>query len=137
MLAPALLTVSVLAAPPQVLWASDPIPPGCTALLFGDGLGRVSRVELARLPDDPPGTPGKLAFPARAARCEPLQPSPQSVKLRVPAELKPGVLVCRVATPDGLSAPVWLNRPAAWWVQGDQGTAGSPGGWLRVQGRCL
>lgn len=135
----AVLLACAVQAPamPRVLWASDPVAPGQAVLLFGDGLEQVSRIELARLPDDPPGALAAPSFPPGAVPCEPLQPSPCSVKFRLPAGLKPGVFACRLITPEGVSAPVLLNRPTAWWVQGDQGTAGSPGGWLRVQGRCL
>eukprot|EP00933_Yihiella_yeosuensis_P031758 TRINITY_DN25376_c0_g1_i1.p1 TRINITY_DN25376_c0_g1~~TRINITY_DN25376_c0_g1_i1.p1 ORF type:complete len:802 (-),score=122.38 TRINITY_DN25376_c0_g1_i1:24-2267(-) len=37
----------------------------------------------------------------------------------------------------GDSQPFLINTPDVWWWQGDQGNVSTPGGWLRVFGRCI
>jgi hypothetical protein len=137
---PALLLLAAVgvAQAPRVLWASDPVGPDETVLLIGEGLAADCRVEVARLadgaapPDDAP-----LSLPPGATTSEGLQPSGQSLKFVLPQALQPGVFAYRVVGAGGASEPQLLNQAAAWWAQGDQGTSASPGGWLRVQGKCL
>lgn len=128
-----------LAAPPAIVWASDPVRPGETVLLLGGGWGEAPRVEVSRLPDGAPGSPLEVAAQTlpRPTVVTPLQITPQSLKFVLPAQAKPGLFACRVV--DGKAASDWtfLNAPDAWWVQGDQGHAASPGGWLRVCGKDL
>ena len=75
----------------------------------------------------------------------PAQVSNNSVKVVVPSSVPAGVWTVTVV-PTGVtrlppraqattSLPV--NAPDPWWVQGDQGDSASPGGWIRVVGRCL
>ncbi len=63
--------------------------------------------------------------------------SDQCLKVVVPAKFKPGVFACRI-TADGVTSNTFLlNTPDAWWLQGDEGEAATPGGWLRVLGKSL
>jgi len=119
---------------PAVFWAGDPVGPGEAVVLVGEGLGHQPAVELARLPDGEPSQPvGPPAWPESARAVEALQVSEQSLKFVVPKDFEPGVYVLRVTTAGGSVAGT-LNRPRAWWAQGDLGRAASPGGWVRAFG---
>jgi hypothetical protein len=67
----------------------------------------------------------------------PLQCSEDSLKFLVPAAWKPGAYQFAIQCDAGNSAPVTLNAPDPWWQQGDWGREASPGGWLRIFGKCL
>ena len=120
-------------AAPAVFHVSDPVGPDETVIAHGDGLAAATTVEIARLGD----SAREVAMPKKTERAEALQPNATSVKFTVPASLKPGLFVFRVVTAGGASAPVLLNRPQAWWLQGDLGHDASPGGSVRVFGKCL
>ncbi|MBM3499387.1 MAG: hypothetical protein FJX74_12035, partial [Armatimonadetes bacterium] len=128
-----LLPLTVSWSQPQVFWASDPVGPDETVLVCGDGFGEAPEIELARVR----GAELGVAWPNGAVEVEALQPSDQSVKFVVPPDWKLAPYVFRIAGPGGVSEPVALNRPTVYWVQGDAGSGASPGGWLRVFGRCL
>lgn len=119
---------------PKVFWASDPVGPDQTVLVCGDGFGETPRIALARLKGSSEAT---VAWPGGGVETEALQPADQSVKFVIPAEWKLGPYVFRITGPGGTSDPIPLNRPTIYWAQGDTGTGASPGGWLRVFGRCL
>jgi len=120
-------------AAPTVFWASDPVRPDETVMVQGGDLADATWVAVERVPD----TAKRLAVSARAERVKPIQVSDVSLKFVLPASLKMGVYAFKVVTPAGAAAPVALNRPQAWWAQGDLGTDASPGGWIRVFGKCL
>jgi len=132
-----------VAAGPVVFWASDPVRPDETVLVAGAGFGKEPTVELLRLEDGTPGDPRdeSLSWPKDARPCRPevLQPANESLKFVIPADFAPGAYMFRIRTPQGeYSEPVRLNCPTVYWVQGDRGNgAASPGGWLRVFGRCV
>jgi hypothetical protein len=66
----------------------------------------------------------------------PLQASNQSVKIVVPDTIKWGVYKVRISTDEGSNT--WLlNSPTVYWAQGNEGDSASPGGWIRIFGRCL
>ncbi len=118
-----------------VTWASDPIRPDETVLLRGAGFGIQPAVSFARCPD---------GDPLSAAAAEPvwttlpaLQASDDALKFTIPASEKPGVFRCRVVAEGVASAAVILNQPQCWWLQGDAGSSATPGGWLRIFGKCL
>ena len=114
----ALLLVHAALAAPVVLWVSEPVQPGQTALVFGDGFEGCRRVV------------------AGGQAVQPEQVRPRSVKFVVPAALQPGVTPVEIIAPSGKVAFL-LNRPALIWAQGDRGTDGSPGGFVRVVGKNL
>ncbi len=128
-------------AAPQVFWASDPVRPGEAVLVAGADFGARPTVEFAALPAGSPGRPGRRldAFRFAARKLQPLQPANESLKFVVPKDAKPGAYVFRVIDRRGrASSLVRLNCPTVYWVQGDLGLrAASPGGWLRVFGRCV
>ena len=51
--------------------------------------------------------------------------------------MEPGIYRFEIQADGAKSAPVWLNAPDPWWQQGDWGKEASPGGWLRIFGKCL
>lgn len=125
-------------AAPTVFWASDPVGPDDTVIVIGDGFGTTPRVELVALPDAKAEAPGAaLVWPGGGVEAEILQPNEQSVKFIVPPAMQPGAYAFRVTGPDGTSEPVRLNCPTPYWSQGDAGVTATPGGWVRVFGRCV
>ncbi|HXF07848.1 MAG TPA: glycosyl hydrolase family 28-related protein [Candidatus Acidoferrales bacterium] len=116
-------------AAPTIFWASDPVKPGETVLVVGDGFGDKPAVRVERLDDGAGG-------PTAGVAVEPVQASDQSLKFRLPDDLGAGVY--RVQIGAGKDAATWtLNKPAVYWAQGDQGTSATPGGWVRVFGRNI
>lgn len=100
-------------AAPGALWTSDPVQPGQTVLVFGDGFGGCHEVHWERLPDRP-------GDQARFGTATPLQVRPKSVKFLLPTSVPSGVFRAVLATPNG-KVLVWINRPQVLWTQGDQG----------------
>ncbi len=111
---------------PQIIWASDPIRPGETLVVMGEGFTSNSVVEL----NDP-------SSPDVWAALTVLQMSGQSLKAVIPDSRPLNVWACRVREDECLSNSEWLNEPAVWWWNGDGGEFGTPGGWLRVFGKAL
>ncbi len=125
-------------AEPVVFWASDPVAGGETVLLTGTGLARPTEVTVQRLADGEAGTPpgGAPRVQGSPEKCTPWQPTEESLKFLVPEKVKSGLLRYEVSTAAGAVSGL-LNRPVIWWLQGDQGLEGSPGGYLRVLGKNL
>lgn len=135
-----LLLVHPAAASPQLLWASDPVQPGESVLLLGEDMAPDCRIELSRLIDAPASAPSSPAtlFPEPWETIVPAQNGARSLSFVVPKAWAPGIWACRVRqSGNTLSNPVLLNAPDPWWWNGDQGETASPGGWLRVFGKCL
>ena len=139
---------------PVVLWATDPVRPGEAVMVLGHALGDKATVEVVRLGDGPCGEPLTAqaasapatqpaanahewalpaAWPGGSRNVEVLQAGEQSLKFVLPADLAPGLFAFRISTAGG-AATGMLNRPRVWWVQGDLGPTGSPGGWLALFG---
>lgn len=111
---------------PVVYWSAEPVLPGQTAMLQGSGWADGDVVAIQQGADDdfqiiPPPD---------------LSINPRSVCFVVPQDLSPGVCTCSVTSRAGTLT--WLlNMPQIWWCQADGGQSGTPGGWLRLFGRCL
>jgi putative cofactor-binding repeat protein len=105
-------------AAPVIFWASDPVRPGETVVVIGDGFTDQPRVTVA-------GKPVPV-----------IQPRDDSLKFVIPPDAKPGPIPFEIAVPPD-KAKHTLNWPAVWWVQGDRGLAASPGGWVRAFGKNL
>ena len=133
-----LIAMPVLAAP-AITWVSDPVQPDETALLLSEGCSPQTVLEVARLDDTTPGRPqgNQTPAPGKWLNVKPLQSSRQCVKAVLPAGLKAGVFALRLREQGQVSPVVLANAPAAWWMQGDEGQRATPGGWLRVFGKCL
>ncbi len=137
----ALLTLSLLAftlahAAPVVWQVQDPVQPGETAMLFGDGFGDKPQVSVGRVSDGPAGTPGPVstALPLKPAPV--LQARDQCVKFVLPASDKPGLYAYSLQSPGGKATGL-LNRPTVWWAQLDPGTPAEKGATLRLFGKSL
>jgi len=122
-------TARLTAATPAVFWASEPVQPGQTVVVIGEGLGEKPKVQVARLADGPQSAEVSVAVDA-------IQASDQGVKFTVPATFQPGIFVYRI-TNDAGTCQGPLNRPQIWWAQGGNGTTASPGASIRVFGRNL
>ena len=124
---------------PRVFWASAPVRPDETVLVQGSDLGPNAVVEMARLGDEPTKEPGPtdIKLIRKWTAVPVLQASDESLKFAVPAAWEPGVFAYRIQVGKTVTEPKLLNQPDPWWVQGDEGEAASPGGWLRVLGKSL
>jgi hypothetical protein len=121
---------------PQVFWASDPVSPDEAVMLIGDSFGRNPKIEIARLNNHLEDIPTDVVWNGTGTMAKALQADKQSVKFIVPSEFKEGVYAVKV-TNDGGSAVCLLNAPTIYWTQGDGGMCASPGGWIRIFGRCV
>lgn len=157
----ALLGLVSQAPQSAVFWASSPVMPGDAAMLCGffPSPGELV-VSVEREPDDGrdaaplPRRPGSAPEgPAHEARI--LQASETAVIFELPDLGGPGVYratVLRRADPGYQAlATAWFNAPEVWWLLGNAGrdldtqeavvpdatVYASPGGWVRVNGRCL
>lgn len=120
------LAASLYAAPkPVVIWSAEPVGPGEMAMLQGLNWAGVSSIQLS-MP----------AHPERSATVNPLPSDAQSLRFSLPAHWPKGIYECKIHVPGGVVD--WtLNAAQPWWMQGDRGQAATPGGWLRIFGRCL
>lgn len=118
---------------PAVFWASDPVQPDETALVIGHELGETMGVKLERQLDrsDAPGR--AVASPINLT---PRRRSAGVLYLTLPPASEIGVYHYQIETPNG-SVGGLLNRPTLYWAQGDLGSAATPGGELRLFGRCI
>jgi hypothetical protein len=113
------------ASGPRIYWISDPVRPDETVVLQGGDFGTNATVEIA-----PVGT-------KRWTRTTVLQGSDDCLKFFIPADWKMDVFSCRVTAGGSTSPVASINAPDPWWLQGDAGETATPGGWLRVLGKCL
>jgi hypothetical protein len=123
---------------PVIIWASSPVKPDETVIIqTGEPVENV-RVELARLEDGSPGTPPNSKLKIKTwTKVEVLQRGVTTLKFVVPADWQPGIYACRIGSGGLYSETALLNAPDVWWSQGDYGETATPGGWLRLAGRCF
>ena len=136
------LLAAVLAIPafaaPVITWVSDPVRPDETVLMLTEGCSESTTVEAARLNDTPSGKPGApFTAPAGWTAIKPLQASRHCVKAVIPKGWQPGTYALRLKEGADYSPIAFANAPTAFWLQGDEGERGTPGGWVRVFGKCL
>jgi hypothetical protein len=128
------------AEPPALVWWSAPVAPGEIVLTHGGSWGEKPLVEVVPLANGEPGMPGAAAAPdfAKAERVTPLKVTETGVSFELSRSTPPGLVACRIVSEDHRASRTFvLNEPDAWWLHGDRGATASPGGWLRVFGRCL
>lgn len=132
-----LVVTAAQAAEPVVFWSSSPVEPNQTALLAG-AYGDQTPISIGRLADGDPGTPREPRLDPAILRgseaCTPLHQSKTCLKVVIPATFARGMFA---VTAPGTRLLHVLNAPDVWWIQGDQTSTASPGGWLRLFGRCL
>ena len=111
---------------PIVYWSAEPVLPGEMAMLQGSDWD--SKVVIAI---DGNTTGDTIIVPPHA-----IDVNPRCIRFVLPSDLMSGVRKCTITTHTGKF--VWvLNLPQPWWLQGDNGQRATPGGWVRVFGRCL
>jgi hypothetical protein len=114
---------------PSVFWWSAPVEPGELVQVHGGNWGEAPRVEIVETGAD---------F-AKARAQVPVNVTETGICFEYPSSFDGAKLACcRIVSGAGAaSEPFVLNEPAVWWLHGDLGADASPGGWLRVFGRCL
>lgn len=131
---------SISLGKPIIFWASQPIQPGQTALLIGNGIGRKAIAVGWRVSDGPIINPTEhiaSSIPHHSVRLLVLQASRISAKVLLPSNWRPGVYALHLINNHGASKTVYLNRADPWWWLGEGGQIAYPGGWLRVFGNNL
>ena len=114
---------------PSVFWWSAPVQPGELVQVHGGDWGDNPEVEIVES-----GT----NF-AKARRLVPVNVTETGICFEYPKSFDASDLTCcRIINGAGLASDAFiLNEPKVWWLQGDLGADASPGGWLRLFGRCL
>lgn len=120
------------AAGPVAHWVSDPVEPGETVLVMGDGFAETTSVKVGRLAD---GIDAEMAAGDTLAATV-RQGSADSLTFTLPRDLKPGVFRAAVETGAG-TVSLLINAPTVYWTQADRGDAATVGGWIRVCGRNI
>ncbi len=135
-----LAVVAAAQEKPAAVWWSTPVAPGELVQVHGGAWGTNPVVEVAGIRNASPKNPQAAGNPDfnRAQRVRPVKVTETGVCFEVPRALAEGLAACRIVSEGGLaSEPFILNEPLVWWCQGDLGADASPGGWLRLFGRCL
>jgi len=115
-------------AAPVVLWVSEPVKPGETVVAYGSGFDGCKAIHWTRLAD--------TTHAAISGTVPPAQIGQRSVKFVLPDNVPQGVYQAQLITPAG-NETVSIDRPRVCWTQGDLGGEGTPGGFVRIVGRCL
>lgn len=125
---------------PTVIWHSQPVKPGQTVMVYGEGLAE-ARVTVRRLPDEAPGLP-ETARPATEDRRDPgretatIQARERAFKVVLPEKAPAGIFALEVGG-GGVVRTVLVNAPQPWWARGDRRLEATPGEDLRVFGLGL
>lgn len=124
---------------PKVIWLSQPVMPDETVMLSGADFGQDAYVFLTAFANGPAGTPADKAKPSlgETRKIEALTVNDQTLNFVLPKEAGPALYKMVAHSKAGNSPDYFINEPDIWWIQGDWGKEASPGGWLRIQGRCL
>lgn len=115
-------SLSAAGAAPHLYWSAEPVLPGEAAMLQGAGFDTVSRIE--------------LRADGKTVEVPVLDANERSLRFVIPADWPAGAVTCRIETATG-HLEHQINAPQPWWHQADAGRAASPGGWVRICGRCL
>ena len=108
---------------PTILWASSPVAPGETILIHGGDFGSNPQLEIRSA--------------EKTAVLHPVSVSETALMFAFPKDWQPCEVSARVLSDERSSNTYLINTPDIWWVQGDWGTEASPGGWVRLFGRCI
>jgi hypothetical protein len=117
---------------PVVYWKVDPVGPGETLMLFGDGV-KGKKVHGVRLVDGKVGEPHPELGNGQSGweEMKVLEGDERCLMVEIPVGWKVGSFAVRVGDGKGVE----VNRAEAWWVSGDHGVAVTAGTELRVFGR--
>ncbi len=125
---------------PGVVWCSTPVSPGELVQLHGGAWGANPVIEVIGIRARSAGHPQAASVPdfRNAQQIHPALVTETGICFEYPREIDTGLVACRVISGAGHpSAPFILNEPVVWWLHGNLGGEASPGGWLRLFGRCL
>lgn len=125
---------------PQAVWCSAPVEPGELVQIHGGVWGTNPVVEVVWLRDRAAAQPQAAAAPEfkKAEQVRPVKVTETGLCFELPRAGAGGLAACRIVTDTGAASdPFVLNEPAVWWLHGDRGAEATPGGWLRLFGRCL
>ena len=125
---------------PAAVWWSAPVAPGELVQVHGGAWGTNSVVEMVSVRNGSSKNPRPAERPdfRKAQRIRPVKVTETGVCFEYPRAFEAGLAACRIISETGAASdPFVLNEPVAWWIQGDLGGDASPGGWLRLFGRCL
>jgi hypothetical protein len=111
---------------PVVFWSAEPVQPGEMAMLQGIGWDETTVVAVT----------GDNVEDSLIVTSDSLYVNQRSLRFVIPEHLSPGVRVCTITARSG-ALTVTLNLPQPWWQQCDNGQRATPGGWVRIFGRCL
>lgn len=114
---------------PSVFWWSAPVEPGELVQVHGGAWGDNPAVEIIE----------SCSTFAKARRLSPVKVTETGICFEYPKSFDASdSSSCRIVNGAGLTSETFiLNEPKVWWLQGDLGADASPGGWLRLFGRCL
>jgi|GEM_PF-1183399 len=128
---------------PSVYWVGQPTRPDETVMIVGANLGNVRKVRVALLRDkpfsppsirvNPESVPGSLPW----KEVSPLHISEICMKFVIPKDFGYGVYLCQLIAGEHDMPVIRINAPDVWWMQGDEGSSATSGGWLRIFGRCM
>ncbi len=130
--------------------------PGDPVLLYGDGLMSVNMAKITQLGNEAVVRPEFVAFATPVSmptenqskssaapvtahdgiELSLLQQSDKSIKFFIPRQLGTGVYSVTLYG-ENEAVTVYLNAPSVQWAQGDEGSACTQGGWLRLIGEKL
>ncbi len=135
-----LRSMASVEATPTVIWHSQPVKPGQTVMLYGEGLAR-ARVRVRRLPDQEPGMPDLAPAEADNRRgpgreATTIQARERALKVVLPETAPPGIFSLEVGGGEVVRT-VLVNAPQPWWARGAQRLEATPGEDLRVFGLGL
>ena len=124
---------------PAIIWFSAPVLPDETVMVYGDDWSEDAEVSATHLRNGEAGMPGGEIGGSGEEKqtLTPIQVGERSLSFVLPAAEGRSLVECRIEDGERVSDPFVVNEPTAWWTQSDWGAEASPGGWLRVFGRCL
>jgi hypothetical protein len=100
------------------------VKPGLAVVVRGEFFDGIEKAELVSVRT------------GKTAELQLLQRNRQSFKFIIPRDFPEGSYRLVLHTGAGEVTRI-LNAPVIRWVQGNEGAAATPGGWLRVNGECL
>ena len=115
-----------------LLWCSDPVRPNETLMVqYASTAPLLRPVVFIRPVSGGGAAPVALAPPAHVTE--------HSLSFVVPADLDISAYEVSISSSGGavVSNTIVANKPEGWWVQGDGGSFGTAGGWLRAFGHGL
>ena len=112
-----------------VFWVSHPTFPNETSIVSGWQFYSTSQIVVST----------STSSGASTTLVNPSFWNTSSLSFIIPSDLPLAVYSCYILDTDSkdTSNTFYINKPELWWVQGDQGSWSSNGGWLRVFGKSM